>query len=882
MTTLDEVHEDGGHEDGGHDGKGTLHPCGPGASSLGHGREAVPQTVALDDPAATDPVLTGSKAASLARAADAGLPVLPGFVVPASTRDDAPALRDAWRELSEGGTRPLVVRSSSSLEDTAESSQAGRFDSVLDVRGSRDFRAAVRAVRASAHLPDGTVAPMAVLVQPMLTAQVGGVVFGVDPVAGRTDRLLVSAVPGGPDALVSGVRAGTDHWLGRWGRLIHVEGGGAGEGEGAGEGGATGEDASTTIRRATDQGTSTDPTGPASTPGRPADSTTPADDISTSTSTKSSPAADTPAEDTPLLTHTRLRRLARLARRARRVFGGPQDIEFGFDEDGRLWLFQSRPVTAMAPRPERGARLLGPGPVAETLPEQLAPLEEDLWVAPMARGLAAALDIGGTAPRRLLRTVPVVSSVGGRAAADLRLLGAARAAHPWLALLNPAPGARRLAAAWRVGRLTGALPGLTTDLVADIDRRLAEVPRPTELPGPALVSTLRWTRNALVSLHAQESLAGALLDDAPGSTAAGAALAALADARARHIPDDQLVGAEPLVLALTPPSLRGRPRLPAAPRQDRPAHQPLNGTPVPGVARGVGLVRPRQGLAEAYPVTSARPPALPPRETLRLRIRWVQELQVRLVREGAHRLAARGLLDDPARAGLLRWAELITALEGGPLPGDVRERVPRPLSAPLPDAFRIAPDGSVVAEQGRGTRRRGADGTSVGRGVSGGRALGTAWDGTGAGPADAVLVVRTLDPALAPLLPRLTGLVAQTGSPLSHLAVLAREYGLPAVVGAADAVRSFPPGTRLTLDGRTGEVHPASARAPHSAVTQTANPSAARPGNPSPTQASNPSAARPAHPSPTQAARPGKLSPTPPPEPPSPARPSDAPPGGLP
>ncbi|WP_254400798.1 hypothetical protein [Streptomyces sp. AC555_RSS877] len=84
-----------------------------------------------------------------------------------------------------------------------------------------------------------------------------------------------------------------------------------------------------------------------------------------------------------------------------------------------------------------------PGPVAETLPEQLQPLEEDLWVAPMARGLATALDIAGSAPRRLLRTVPVVTTVGGRAAADLRLVGAARPPHPWLALLNPAPGISR-------------------------------------------------------------------------------------------------------------------------------------------------------------------------------------------------------------------------------------------------------------------------------------------------------------------------------------------------------------------------------------------------------------------------------------------------------
>lgn len=90
--------------------------------------------------------------------------------------------------------------------------------------------------------------------------------------------------------------------------------------------------------------------------------------------------------------------------------------------------------------------------------------------------------------------------------------------------------------------------------------------------------------------------------------------------------------------------------------------------------------------------------------------------------------------------------------------------------------------------------------------MSGGRAIGTAWGGDGPPPPDAVLVVRTLDPTLAPLLPRLAGLVAQTGSPLSHLAVLAREFGVPAVVGATDAVHCFPPGTRLTVDGTTGDL----------------------------------------------------------------------------
>lgn len=699
MTTLDERHGDGAHG-----GEGSRSGVAPGPVGA-HG----PATVPLEDPGAALPRVVGSKAANLARAARAGLPVLPGFVIPQNAGGHPVALWRAWDELSDGGSRPLVVRSSSPREDTEDSSLAGRFASVLDVRGWPAFRTAVTAVLDSAHRSDGATAPMAVLVQPMLTARVGGVLFGADPVGGRADRMLVSVVRGGPDSLVGGAQSGTHYWLGGRGRLLRTE----------------------------------------------------------------------PDAAERLLTRGELVRLARLARRARKVFGGPQDIEFGFDAEGRLWLFQSRPITAMAVRPPRGARLLGPGPVAETLPEQLAPLEEDLWVTPMARGLAAALDITGSAPRRLLRTVPVVTTVGGRAAADLRLLGVVPPAHRWLALLNPAPGARRLAAAWRVGRLAGALPGLAGDLVADVDRRLVRIPAPSVLPAPGLAAELRWTRRALVSLHAQETLAGALLRESGASrTAAGAALTALAGARARGVRDDAAVAAHPVILALTAPSLEDRER--------------------PSRTRAARLGEPGQSLpARAAPPPLPLPggiPVLPAREALRLRIRWVQELQVRLVREAARRVGV--AVPDVA---LLRWRELGAALDGGPLPDDLHARVPRAASPPLPDAFRPAAGGVVVAE-----RRAGEDGG--GRGVSGGRAVGTVWDGTGVRPDDPVLVVRSLDPALAPLLPGLAALVAETGSPLSHLAVLAREFGLPLVVGAGDAVRRFPPGSRLTVDGTTGDV----------------------------------------------------------------------------
>ena len=61
-------------------------------------------------------------------------------------------------------------------------------------------------------------------------------------------------------------------------------------------------------------------------------------------------------------------------------------------------------------------------------------------------------------------------------------------------------------------------------------------------------------------------------------------------------------------------------------------------------------------------------------------------------------------------------------------------------------------------------------------------------------------------PALAPVLPRLAGLVAETGSVLAHLAILARESGVPTVVGFSGALEQFPPGTIVRVDGDTGTV----------------------------------------------------------------------------
>ncbi|MBC7226632.1 MAG: hypothetical protein H5T61_05305 [Thermoflexales bacterium] len=69
-----------------------------------------------------------------------------------------------------------------------------------------------------------------------------------------------------------------------------------------------------------------------------------------------------------------------------------------------------------------------------------------------------------------------------------------------------------------------------------------------------------------------------------------------------------------------------------------------------------------------------------------------------------------------------------------------------------------------------------------------------------------ILVTRLTDPAWSGLFRRLSGVVTELGGVISHAAIVARENGLPAVVGVADITRHVRDGQRLRLDGRTGVV----------------------------------------------------------------------------
>jgi pyruvate,water dikinase len=73
------------------------------------------------------------------------------------------------------------------------------------------------------------------------------------------------------------------------------------------------------------------------------------------------------------------------------------------------------------------------------------------------------------------------------------------------------------------------------------------------------------------------------------------------------------------------------------------------------------------------------------------------------------------------------------------------------------------------------------------------------------GPGD-VLVTRVAGPALSQVLPRVAGVVAELGGSTSHLASLARERGIPMVLGVLDATQRIPDGVQVAVDGVAGVV----------------------------------------------------------------------------
>ncbi|MBU2074937.1 MAG: pyruvate, water dikinase [Actinobacteria bacterium] len=161
----------------------------------------------------------GGKALGLAELRAAGFDVPAAFVL-ADADPDAlpPGLEQRYRELAPEG-QPVAVRSSAAGEDGVESSFAGQYDTVLDVRDYAGLLDAVRrcvastgSERASAYQHDsGITGTMHLVVQEMVDARAAGVVFSADPVSARRDLAVVDAVSGLGEQLVDGSTT-SDHY----------------------------------------------------------------------------------------------------------------------------------------------------------------------------------------------------------------------------------------------------------------------------------------------------------------------------------------------------------------------------------------------------------------------------------------------------------------------------------------------------------------------------------------------------------------------------------------------------------------------------------------------------------------------------------------------
>jgi rifampicin phosphotransferase len=768
--------------------------------------DMLPPVITLDEAAHLDPAaraLLGTKAASLARLTGAGFPVPAGVVATTAAAADwdraGARLRTAAAELGGGPGRRLAVRSSASAEDLAGASFAGQYETVLDVRleelpeavrhvvdsataarvaAYREARTEAGATPGGVGDPSGPGAGMAVLVQVMVAADAAGVAFTANPLTGDRDEVVITAVRGLGERLVAGQATG-DQWVVR--------------------------DGQASCARATEQA----------------------------------------------ITAEQARQIAALARRVHTHLASPQDVEWAITTDpsgsagtdgveGGLWLLQARPMTALPEpvtwTPPAAGYWMRNFRLGEWLPEPMTPLFADWLLDRIDHGERQATrdHVGTTLPfpnaaingwyylatpplsprtiltallqgrGRLLRFMRHAVLGPGRdpVAADRQLL--AGLADQWRTELLP-----------RYQRLVHdgeqQLPTASPEELVGIVDRVGSAAG-EQLFSLAVVGGSAWKMEGALARFYRQHLAASvaasvqlLLAGLPGSQP---------DLPAHAVQSLDWAHATAGELGWQPPRPSDRHRELAARRDAL-------------TAQCVALLgdRPQlQGRFRALLEVAQRYAVLREQQARQLTLGWplLRRCALRL----GQNLHAHGVIEQHEDVFYLTRSELDTS---APLQELVSRRRAawhrqRRLLAPLTIGRppRLLAQELLAAVDAVRTTSPAPQGAIVGQPASPGRASGPVHIVHGPGDFDRfrsgeVLVTRATAPAWTPLFARAVAVVTDGGTLAAHASLVAREYGIPAVVATGDATARLRDGQLVTVNGSAGTVHaPQRSSAPQS------------------------------------------------------------------
>ncbi|MBI2780875.1 MAG: hypothetical protein HYX55_03630 [Chloroflexi bacterium] len=755
----------------------------------------------LDDLSREDRPRVGNKAATLGEMLRSGFPVPEGVVLTVDAFDafmaangfagdstpaeieSAPLPADVERVLRAVADRfegvPLAVRSSGVAEDLPGASFAGQYESVLDVRGADAIVDAARHCWASAFssrvaaygaaLGDGGGASMAVLIQRLVPAVAAGVAFTANPVTGDRGETVVSAVRGLGERLVAG-EATPDEWIVRAGAVVCQR---------AGEGSID-----------TDQA----------------------------------------------------RAVADLARRVEAHFGTPQDIEWAI-ADGIVFLLQARPMTALPepvdwrpPLPGGWARNLRLG---EWLGDPVTPLFESWLLARLEdrfhEGMRASVPI--PLPR------PLHAVVNGWYFYSLSTFPTSLRSMAWIMLRYFLPSLLV-----RPRRAVMMIPQTARFGVELFVREWREsvLPRHRALVARGDEQMERLQAEGLVELI--DGLADdageyffSIMGVAGFATKAEIPLAAF---YRRHL--HPRIGGSHLWLlrGLFAPSIeayghavegldwvfptlgeRGAAPSDAAVASERRSRLEAERMAVEQDARSALASEPKL-LARFDKVVTTAQRFQPLREEQVFWFTLGWPLMRRAVRRLGELLYERGQLADPDQVFFITHHELLVALGGSEdnrelgseavrrrAAWDGQRRLVPPLiigeMAPILKRFLGAAEEAVrMPGSGNASGLRGIA-ASPGRATGPVRVIRSASEFDRLQPGD-VLVAPITTPAWTPLFATAVAVVTDTGGVASHSSVVAREYGIPAVVGTGDATSRLRDGQIVTVDGAAGIVQPGS------------------------------------------------------------------------